>query len=163
MANLLKSANEDFSQNPQFVSETIASLTDLSKMGKPQTAAEMQERIDAYFAFCAEKGLRPGIESLALSCGMDRRRFWELCNGKKGAEMQEICQRAKQCIVAFLETSMYSGKLNPPSAIFSLKNIGGWQDSVTVETIQSDYREITADELPVFPNFSLAKKSEVEE
>ena len=159
MANLLKQANEDFSQNPQFVSETILSITDLARMGKPKTAEEMQERIDAYFSYCAEHSLRPGIESLALACGMDRRRFWELCNGSKGAEMQEICQRAKQCIVSFIETSMYAGKLNPPSAIFALKNIGQWTDSVMVETVQSDYREITVDDLPTFPDL----KSETEE
>ena len=157
MANLLKSANEDFEKNPQFVSETISQITDIAQMGAtvPATAEELKNRINEYFVFCENHGLRPGIESLALSCGMDRRRFWEICNGSRGAEWQEICLRAKQCIISFLETSMYHGRLNPAAGIFALKNIAAWQDSVTVETVALDNKDISADALPDFSELSV--------
>ena len=150
MSNPLKSANEDYSKNPVFVTETIECITDIASMGAtvPQTADEYRTRINEYFSYCSEHHQRPGIESLSLSLGLDRRRFNERCHGSKGQEIQEICVKAKQCVISFIESAMNSGKLNPAAAIFSLKNVAGWQDSVSIETITTDNKESTLAELP---------------
>ena len=149
MGNVIKDGNADFSANPEYVRETLVSIRDLAKAGRPQTAIGFQERINDYFMFCADRGLRPGIESMALACGMDRRRFWEICNGSKGVEWQEIALTARQCVVSFVESSMYAGRLNPTSAIFALKQFG-WSDTVCVETVQIDSKESSLVEMPDF-------------
>ena len=152
MGNPLKDMNADFEKNPAFVSETIESITTIASMGaeKPKTAAELKNRIDAYFIYCKEHSLRPGVESLSLALAIDRRTFWTWCNGVKGEEWAQICKKAKQCIISMLETSMYHGKLNPASAIFALKNIGEWSDTVSIESVQIDSKESSIEELPDF-------------
>lgn len=143
----------ELSQAPEFVTEAIThldTLKELAKMGKPKTAAELQERLDNYFSYCKENSLKPGIESMALACDIDRRTFWTWCQGVRGEEIKDICVRARQVLTSFLETSMYYGKINPAAAIFSLKNIAQWQDSVTIETTTPKEENATAAALPVF-------------
>lgn len=144
---------EELAQEPEFVKDTITSLSalkDLAKMGRPKTAAELQERLDSYFIFCKENSMKPGIESMSLALNIDRRTFWTWCNGSRGAEFQEICTRARQVLTSFIETSMYSGKINPAAAIFSLKNTAKWTDAVQIETSAQNGEIETAAALPIF-------------
>ena len=159
MGNPLKDMKEDFEKNPLFVSETIESITSISSMGaeKPKTASELKNRIDAYFVYCKEHSLRPDVESLSLALSIDRRTFWTWCNGVKGEEWAQICKKAKQCIISLLETSMYHGKLNPASAIFALKNIGEWSDTVSIESVQTENKETSITELPDISKLRLPK------
>ncbi len=144
----------ELAQEPDFCRDTLISLNALkdiaAKMGRPRTAAELKERISEYFTFCKNNSMKPGIESLCLSLNIDRRRFWEWCNGSKGAEVQEICIRARQTLTAFLETSMYNNKINAPAAIFALKNIAKWTDAVQIETSAENGKIETAAALPIF-------------
>ena len=144
---------EELAQEPEFVKDTITSLSalkDLAKMGKPKTAAELQERLDEYFIFCKDNSMKPGIESMSLALNIDRRTFWTWCNGSKGTEYQEICTRARQVLTSFIETSMYSGKINPAAAIFSLKNTACWTDAVQIETNTRADKTPTAALLPIW-------------
>ena len=119
--------------NPNFVSDTVRNLMGLRSKGKPQTQEELQNRVDEYFCFCANNGYRPAIESLALSLGVSRVTFWQWRNGSRGDEWGQICEAAAQMIITFLEACMMSGKINPASAIFLLKNIAGYSDVSTLE------------------------------
>lgn len=146
--------SQEIEENPDFVADTIESLSELAKLGKPLTTEELEIRINKYFQFCGEHGCRCGIESLALCLGVDRSTFWRWCGSDcgKGDRWSEICQRARQFIVSFTEQAMISGKLSPPVAIFSMKNLAGWKDAIsfedstprTMETTQT----ISAQELP---------------
>lgn len=127
---------EEIEESPGFVTDTVQSLCQLSQKGKPQTVEELESRIDDYFHFCGEHGCRIGIEGLALSLGIDRSTFWRWSNGEnggKGERWTEICRRARQFIIAFTESTMISGKLSPPVAIFAMKNIAGWKDAISFE------------------------------
>ena len=64
-----------------FVGETVRSLKELNALGKPQTDAEVQERIDQYFKFCENSGCRPGIESLCLSLHISRTTLFNWVRG----------------------------------------------------------------------------------
>lgn len=107
----------------EFVAETVQSLMDLSNRGKPQSLPELKERINSYFVFCKDRALRPGIETLALSLSVSRQ---TITNWRKGVgcseEWSEACQQAAQAIIAFIEIAHLSGRLNPATAIFCLKN-----------------------------------------
>lgn len=124
--------------NPTFVRDTVNSLLELRSKGKPQNIEELKTRIDGYFRFCADSGFRPALESLSLSLGVSRITFWQWRNGSRGDEWKEICESAAQVIITFLEACMMSGKINPASSIFLLKNIAGYSDTQTLEFKQSD-------------------------
>ena len=140
----------------EFTGETIHSISELSKMGKPKNEAELEQRIEYFFEFCGSHNLRPGIETLSCALDCDRSTFWLWCGKKSGKseEWREICQRARQQIIGFTEQSMLLGKLSPPVAIFSLKNIASWRDQISFEdvsrSVADDREKISVSELPLF-------------
>lgn len=146
----------ELQKSPGFVSDTVHSIMEISKGTKPRTEKELQDRITAYFSFCADNDFKPGIESLALSLGVDRTTFWRWCNAENGvsAEWCNICKVARQGIVAFIEACANSGHLSPPIAIFSLKNLANWKDTVSFEDITPSSKDsnvlITIDDIPKF-------------
>ncbi|SEM67547.1 hypothetical protein SAMN04487770_1636 [Butyrivibrio sp. ob235] len=154
----------------EFVGSTVGCLMELSKQGAPQDEKELRERINSYFQFCIDNDFRPGIESLSLSLGITRQTFWNWCNNndrryKYSSEWSQICRQAKQLIVSFIESASLSGKLNPASSIFMLKNWGGYSDQLQIESISSveeehhyDFHSI--DRYLVLPMFEGEEKSE---
>lgn len=141
-----------------FTSDTVQSLRELSSWGVPQTDEELIKRIDLYFDFCKDHKLRPGVEGLALSLGVDRGTLWRWCNGNtktKSDVWVQACQQARQLITAFIEAASQSGRLSPPIAIFSLKNVAGWKDTYCFDelTPAAEEKEVTpVSSLPHFNN-----------
>ncbi|MCM1189374.1 MAG: hypothetical protein NC541_08765 [bacterium] len=136
---------------PEVCKATVDNLKELSSMGKPKTEAELKERINQYFDFCAAKGFRPGIETLCLALGgISRQSLWVWCNGGAGKsqEWADICNTAKQFILGFLEQLSMTGKINPANSIFYLKNWAGYSDAVTVEPVSTVQKVLTGDQLP---------------
>ena len=79
--------------------EIITSLRELYEAGKPNTDAEVEERIDKYFLFCQESSIRPGVESLCLALHIGRTTLFNWSKGDGcSKERQEIVQRAKSFI-----------------------------------------------------------------
>ncbi|MCM1223384.1 MAG: hypothetical protein NC548_53945 [Lachnospiraceae bacterium] len=136
--------------SPEVCKVTVDNLRELSRRGRPETEAELQQRIDEYFTFCANRGFRPGIESLCVALSCTRQSLWKWCNGGgKSQEWTDICNTAKQFIVAFLEQLSMTGKLNPANSIFYLKNWAGYSDSVTMEPVSAVREVLSVDELPI--------------
>ena len=48
-------------------------------------------------------------------------------------ERQEIAESAKQFCIAYVEAATFSGRLNPASSCFVLKNWAGYKDQITIE------------------------------
>lgn len=118
----------------EFVQETVRSLKQLNELGRPETDAEVQERIDQYFQFCQDTGCRPGIESLCLALHISRTTLFNWVRGSGcSSERQQIAERAKAFIGAFLEQSVLRGKVSPPSGIFIMKNWLGYKDTISFE------------------------------
>lgn len=133
-------------------SETISCLRDLADRGRPQNIAELKQRIDDYFQFCADKDMRIGVESLSLSLGVSRVTFWNWCNNNGCSdEWSEVCQKAKQFVLTFLEQMSLSGRLNPATSIFLMKNWAGYKDTISFDEDvpkETQHRALTASELP---------------
>jgi hypothetical protein len=132
-------------------SDTVTCLRELSAKGKPTSTEELKGRIDDYFRFCADKDFRPGIESLCLSLGITRTTLWNWCK-RIGCDVEwaETCMQAKQFILTFLEQISLTGKINPASSIFYLKNWGAYSDNYLIESDTSqetDKKLITVAEL----------------
>lgn len=115
-------------------SEIITSLRELYEAGKPNTDKEVEERIDKYFLFCQESSIRPGIESLCMALHISRTTLLNWSNGDGcSKERQEMIQRAKSFIAAFIEQVVLSGRINPVSGIFIMKCWLGYKDIVSIE------------------------------
>ena len=139
---------------PAQVREIVSSLRQLHDLGKPQSDAETEERINAYFEFCERSSIRPGIESLCLSLHISRTTLFRWNNGQDCSERRkELIQTAKSFIAACLEQYFLSGKINPATGIFLAKNWMGYRDTISLEESvpQSSVRQaMNASELPKF-------------
>ena len=137
---------------PAQVREIVSSLRELHDLGKPQSDAETEERINAYFEFCERSSIRPGIESLCLSLHISRTTLFRWNNGQDCSERRkELIQTAKSFIAACLEQYFLSGKINPATGIFLAKNWMGYRDTISLEESvpQSSVRQaMNASELP---------------
>lgn len=148
--------NRSIQQTDGFIADTVHSISELATYGKPENEEQLKERIKQYFDFCADNNFRPGVESLSLALGVDRVTYWRWCNGeiRVSQEWAESCRLARQSIVAFVEAAANSGHLSPPIAIFSLKNLANWKDTISFEdaTPHSDEKNqfLIVDDLPMF-------------
>ena len=137
---------------PAQVREIVSSLRQLHDLGKPQSDAETEERINAYFEFCERSSIRPGIESLCLSLHISRTTLFRWNNGQDCSERRkELIQTAKSFIAACLEQYFLSGKINPATGIKLAKNWMGYRDTISLEESvpQSSVRQaMNASELP---------------
>lgn len=150
-------------EDPEFVGDTVACLRDLSAFGTPKTDAELEQRIDQYFNLCAAKKMRPGVEALSLALGVDRSTFWRWCGNdakNKSDVWIELCRNARQLIVAFTEAAMQSGKLSPPTAIFLMKNIASYKDTLSFEDVTQVEESVEVTKTSELPHFDQIEKIE---
>jgi len=96
-----------------------------------QSAAEIEQRCNEYFQYCVQNNRRPIIQGLALALSTNRQSLinWEGEDSPRG----RVIGKAKQIIRALVEDWTVSGRINAPCGIFILKNIAGYQDSVTLD------------------------------
>lgn len=126
-------------QANQYVNQTLPLLMALASQGKPEDVDQLKQRITDFFNFCAANNLRPGVEMLASCLGVSRVTFWLWCNGMNcSPEWAECCRMARQIIMTFLEQTALSGKLNPATAIFLLKNWAGYKDTISFDEGRPD-------------------------
>lgn len=112
------------------VKEIVSDLKQLHELGRPKTDTEVADRMDRYFAFCQESSIRPGIETLCLSLHITRQTLFRWCSGDGCSEYrQELAQSAKLFVSAYIEQASLSGRLNPATSIFLMKNWMGYRDS----------------------------------
>ena len=138
-----------------FTGQTVSNIMELWNCGKPQTTAQLEDRIVKYFTFCQERKTRPGIEGLCLSLGVSRQAFWKWCNKDCGKpEWVELCRQARQGLVAFLESCLQSGHLAPPVGIFLLKNIGNYKDTLSFEDLNPTIDTEETMNCVVYPDLS---------
>lgn len=131
------------------VKQTVTDLRQLYDMGQPKTDQEMEERVNLFFDFCQHSSVRPGVESLCLSLHITRQ---TLCRWTQGIgcskRRQEAAEAAKSFINAYLEQCSLSGKVNPVTGIFLLKNWAGYRDSYQLESGQPGlHPEMTPEEI----------------
>jgi len=86
------------------------------KFKSPQ---ELQKLIDAYYVDCDEREAPYTIEGLAVACDCDRK---TITNYAHDSEFFPTIKKAREKILARLAELAISGKGNPTSIIFNLKN-----------------------------------------
>lgn len=134
-----------------FVGETLRSLEELRKLPQPKTDAEVEQRIDDYFRFCERTDIRPGIGGLAFALHVDRTTIYYWSTGRGCSQRkQKAVQRARSFIELFLESAFQSGKINPVSGIFLLKNWFQYRDNIEISTannVESPKADMSPEEI----------------
>ena len=110
--------------------EIVNDLLNLHSMGKPETDADVKERIEKYFEYCKISGLRPCVESMAIALGVSRQTLWRWRTGVNcSRERQEMISNALTTIAAYITQAMLQGQVNVVCGIFLLKNWFSYLDS----------------------------------
>lgn len=93
---------------------------------------EVQDRVQLYFDYSLEAGLRPNVEGLALAIGVNRRTLWDWENGNSrsqlGSSRSDIIKKAKDYISFLMSDAAMNGDVNPITWIFYAKNYFGMKD-----------------------------------
>lgn len=119
------------------VGRTLDFLERCAFKEKPKNIEELRQRIFDFFEACKAENRRPAVEILSMTLGVSRTTFWKWCNGIGcDPEWAECCRIAKQMILAFIEQVSLSGKLNPATSIFMLKNWAGYKDTISFDEAQ---------------------------
>ena len=106
-----------------------------NKLGRPrkfQSVEELQEKIDAYFAGCDEKGEAYTISGLALVMDTNRQTLINYQELEEYASFFDTIKKAKLRVESYAENRLYSGQ-QVAGVIFSLKNNFGWKDKTETE------------------------------
>ena len=144
------SKNDMFPSSPAENTEILRNIVGM-KNTKVRSDEELDERIDQFFEYCIQNGIRPGVEAMALACGTCRQRIWDWETGRKtlGGRTADIIQNAKQRLATFHEALMLTGKINPVTGIFLAKNNFGYRDSIEFVPIQNQTlgEQLTPDEI----------------
>lgn len=109
---------------------------------------QVEKRITEYFQWCADHDTRPHLEELALALGVVRQTLWKW--RKQGGKRGELIDRAVQLLASLHEAWGLSGKLNPATFCFVMKNHFLWQDTINIEaatTTNTPQPEMTTEQI----------------
>lgn len=115
------------------ISRAIRNATFYIKAEPCKSDEEMADRINQYFDDCAEYGILPRWESLALALGITRAQAWNIASGKFGSSArQRMLQRAKDILSAVDAELVSTGKIPQVVYIFRAKNFYDMRDQQEV-------------------------------
>lgn len=103
-------------------------------VGRPlkfSSVEELQEKIDEYFRDMDHQKRPYTIGGLAVYLDCDRK---TINNYEDREEFFPTIKRAKTKIESNIEEGALTGKYNPTSSIFNLKNNFGWTDKHEIES-----------------------------
>lgn len=94
---------------------------------------QVKERCEWYFNHCIEDDVRPTVAGVSNALGINRKTFYEWCVGHDRSKTHcEYIQRVRNIMEEMMEGYMLSGKINPVSGIFLMKNNFGYTDKSEV-------------------------------
>lgn len=96
----------------------------------------VDERINEYWMYCAERDARPMVSGLALSLGISRQALNDWKNGRRRGKLStsraDLIKKAYSILEFMWEQYMTTGKINPASGCFIGKNNFGYQDEIKI-------------------------------
>lgn len=93
---------------------------------------QVKERLDYYFQYCTENGVKCSVEGMTLALGKSRQTLWEWENDPK-SEAGNIVSRAKELINCLLTQWSMDGKMPFPYTIWLQKNHFSYSDNKVLE------------------------------
>jgi hypothetical protein len=136
-----KNSNWPAAQKPgipvEQMREQVKEFNELRKLGQQpldrKDPQALEERIDTYFAWCAQYGIKPSVEGLCLALNISRQALWkaEQEENERGA----VVRSAKQLMSALLEAWQLDGAVKETTAIWLQKNYYGFRDQLDIAAI----------------------------
>lgn len=127
-----KSAQMQPQTNPGDNAKYIRHSLRIAKLDKVDLSDSqaVEDRMYEYFTICEEDDMKPSVAGLALAFDIDRRRLWEIREGKTGKNpaVSETLKKAMKLLDLQMVDYMQNGKINPVSGIFLMKNNFGYAD-----------------------------------
>ena len=118
--------------NTKYINHSLK-LYDLPKVDMSNTDA-VNQRVKEYFQICSDDDMKPSVAGLALALDIDRRRLWEIREGKMGKNpaVSDTLKKTMQLLDLQMVDYMQNGQINPVSGIFLMKNNFGYADKQEV-------------------------------
>ncbi len=105
------------------------------KAGRPPKypdAAELEAKVEEYFALCEERDKRPGMAGISYFLGFANvESFTD--HVTRGEDFARIVRRARLRIESWLEERLHDKGVSTVGLIFDLKCNYGWRDKQEVE------------------------------
>lgn len=119
---------------PAEIGQLVGIMDDLRKLPpvKKREPEGVEERLNFYFQYCTENGIKPSVEAMALALGVSRQCIWEW-EQDTGSKSGQLVARAKELINSLLTTWTMNGKINAVYTIWLQKNNSGYSDTKTLE------------------------------
>lgn len=120
-------------EKPEDVQRVLSEVLHWYGNKPAKTDAEIEERINSFFGYCAERGERPTVEKLALALGVSRRTLWSWKTEIRGsAERSELIQYAYEVLAAYDAGMAIENKLPVIPYVFRAKNYYEMKDSTDI-------------------------------
>ena len=118
--------------NTKYINHSLK-LYDLPKVDMSNTDA-VNQRVKEYFQICSDDDMKPSVAGLALALDIDRRRLWEIREGKMGKNpaVSDTLKKTMRLLDLQMVDYMQNGQINPVSGIFLMKNNFGYADKQEV-------------------------------
>lgn len=113
-------------------------------------ADALAERIDQYHRYCFDNDIKPDMVGMALAVGVSRKTLWAWENGVDSDKPQAVrntLKKARTINEYLMSQMMQTGKINPVSGIFLLKNNFEYKDQQDVVITPNNPLEGNADDI----------------
>lgn len=159
----LQQINEQINKKPRRRVSNSSNLDDTTTATRPEisdilknslywrgvepvrTDRECLDRINMFFAHCAETGELPSTEKMALALGVTRQTLWNWQRGTQGAARKDIIAMAKEVLASIDAELVNRNKIPQVVYIFRAKNYFGMSNKTEVVLAPTNPLESTED------------------
>lgn len=126
--------NAQPSATPAEIGQLVGIMDNMRKLPpvSKREPEKVEERLNYYFQYCTDNGVKPSVEGMSLCLGVSRQSLWEWENDT-GSKSGQLVARAKELINSLLTTWTMNGKINAVYTIWLQKNNSGYSDTKTLE------------------------------
>lgn len=119
---------------PAEIGELVGVMDELRRLPpvNKNEPEEVKERLDYYFKYCTDNGIKCSVEGMTLALGRSRQSLWEWENDT-GSKSGELVRRAKELINTLLTQWSMDGKMPFPFTIWLQKQHYGYSDNKVLE------------------------------
>lgn len=119
---------------PEEIGQLVGVLDELRRLPpvNKNEPEKVKERLDYYFKYCEQNGVRCSVEGMVLALGKSRQTLWEWEHDNE-SKAGELVRRAKELINTLLTQWSMDGKMPFPYTIWLQKNHFSYSDNKVLE------------------------------
>lgn len=136
---------------------------------RPKNPEELQNRFATYLMRCAQEGMPPTVEGLALCSGWCRSDFYDIAKGVRHIDFSDTIKKAKDYVCNYDASMATLNKVNAPVYIFRAKNFYDMKDVQEIkagpiaDAVKPDNAQDILNAMPELPESSSASTLQIGE